>query len=648
LWGILLLTLGVAACVTAPRVVTDAELAAARKAGNVATLYDEIAKDAASRHTPDPVQQETLAALGHELATARIAEIDTHLAAAELDDGLLPLVAIRQAQASVVPMERWERASFTALTTHLDAARRATEAEVDRTKANIVHLAPEQVVEQVEANRRLLALHGVTDDGLAKLDAYEGDVLARQYGRGNEALERKLWGAAERALYRVVTLCPDYLDAPALLLQARQGAVKAAFLAALETGEVERAVALADLMRQVPDLTPLHTALQAKLGELADYFASVGSDRGMQGDFLGAFHAFRQVHEVRPAGGVSGDEEAAFLDHLARRARAALAARRPGLALGCYYLISDLDPTYPELRHGLHEAEEAILDFALKRVATLEFGSPEGAPQIGKVVSAKVTQYLFEEAADDVRIVERGMLDQILREHEIDSIQGGDAKLNLAGADYLIQGTVMEARVESSQFAGQKRKRVTTGHKQVTNPEHATWEALLPEKRATKAEPEKTLDEPVVEDVSYKVTVFRKVGAVGVSYRIVDAATTKLLFADSVRAQKEVEDESTEGVELGNFSIPFKMARLPSDMELLDNLAESVSNKIGTALLRFVGKPEVAFVRETTRLEGEGDDLAACEPCASALILDLRKGEETNGLRRRLEHHAAVAASLTF
>ncbi len=647
-WGIFLLVVGVAACATAPRLVSDAELAAARKAGTLATLYDEIAEDAAHRRTPDPVQQESLATLGHELATARLGEIDAHLAAAQLDDGLLPLAAIREARASAAPMERWEKTSFTALAAHLDAARRATEAEIDRTRAAIAHLAPEEVVEQVEANRRLLELHGVTEAGLAKLDAYEGDLLARQYERGNEALKRGLWGEAERSFRRVVAICPDYRDASTLLLQARQEAVKGAFLVVMEAGEVERAVALADLMRELPDLAPLHKELQPKLGELADYFAAVGGDRVMQGDFLGAFHAFLQAHAVRRATGVSGDEEVGFLDLLARRARAALAARRPGLALGCYYLIRDLDPTYPELRHGLREAGDAILDASLKRVATLEFGSPEGAAQIGKVVSAKVTQYLFQKAADDVRIVERGMLDQILREHEIDSIQGGDAKLNLAGADYLIQGTVMEARVESSQFAGQKRERAVTGHRQVANPDHAAWEALPPEKRAARPEPVKSLEEPITEDVSYKVTVFRKVAAVAVSYRIVDAATTKVLFADSVRAQKEVEDESTEGVKLGEFSIPFKMARLPSDMELLDRLAESVSNQIGEALLRFVGEPEAAFAREATRLEEEEDELGACEPCASALVLAQRKGKEIEGLRRRLEHHAAVAASLAF
>jgi len=642
------LLVGLAACVTAPRLATEAELAAARQAGNLATVYDEMAKDAATRHTPDPVQREALAALGHELATARLAEIDTHLAAAEMEGGLLPLAAIRQAAAAAAPMAAWEPTTLASLTTRLDAARQASEAEIARTKATLGHLAPGELVAQVVANRRLLELHGITDAGLAKLDAYEGELLGRQYDRGNEALQRALWGEAERAFRRVVMICPDYRDADALLIQARQEAVKAAFLAAMDAGEVERALALADLIRHLPDLAPLHAALQAKMGELADYFATVGGDRGMQGDFLGAFEAFLRVHEVHPAAGVSSDEEVAFLDHLARRGREALAAKRPGLALGCYYLIRDLDPTYPELHHGLHEANDAILDAALKRVATLEFGSPESAPQIGKVVSAKVTQYLFKEAADDVRIVERGMLDQILREHEIDSIQGGDAKLNLAGADYLIQGTVMEARVESSQFAGQKRQRATTGHHHEANPEHAKWEALPPERRATEAEPEKTIDTPVTEDVSYKVTVFRKVGAVAVSYRIVDAATTKVLFADSVRAQKEVEDESTEGVELGDFSIPFKMARLPSDMELLDGLAESVSNKIGTALLRFVGEPEAAFTRETARLEGEDDHLAACEPCASALVLRLRKGEEVDGLRSRLEHHAAVAASLAF
>jgi hypothetical protein len=149
---------------------------------------------------------------------------------------------------------------------------------------------------------------------------------------------------------------------------------------------------------------------------------------------------------------------------------------------------------------------------------------------------------------------------------------------------------------------------------------------------------------PRSEDVSIEVILYRKVGLFSVSYRVVDATTAKVVFTDSVRAKIQYEDTSSEGVELGDFKMEFKLASLPSDVEILSELADEASAKIGTELAEILKDPEMVYAEAGDRYVEEGNFAAAAAQYAYAIVLAERKDLEVGELRQSLRD-AAIAAS---
>jgi CRISPR/Cas system-associated exonuclease Cas4 (RecB family) len=125
---------------------------------------------------------------------------------------------------------------------------------------------------------------------------------------------------------------------------------------------------------------------------------------------------------------------------------------------------------------------------------------------------------------------------------------------------------------------------------------------------------------------------------------VIDAETARVMFTGSLREKAEHQDESSEGVELGEFSLKFKLAELPSDLEILAQLADAISLKIGQRLAEELKDPEVEYQKAAERHASEGNHVAASEQYAYAVALAERKGKPVDSLREKLRK-LAVASS---
>jgi hypothetical protein len=146
------------------------------------------------------------------------------------------------------------------------------------------------------------------------------------------------------------------------------------------------------------------------------------------------------------------------------------------------------------------------------------------------------------------------------------------------------------------------------------------------------------------EDVSNEITVHRKVGIMSVSFRVIDASTAKVVFADSVREKAQHEDTSSEGVELGTFKIDFKIANLPSDIEILATLADNVSTQIGDELAKVLADPEKTYQSNAERFDREANYEGAAQQYAYAIVLEERKDQDVEDLLAELRA-ASIASS---
>ncbi len=243
-----------------------------------------------------------------------------------------------------------------------------------------------------------------------------------------------------------------------------------------------------------------------------------------------------------------------------------------------------------------------------------------------------------------MRIVEREQLERILEECKRTDTCG-----DLDTADFIVQGTILDAKVETTSKVGRETRRVVTGQETITNPDHTRWMALREKERNKTPEPPRTLRQDVTEDVTIEVNNVRKVGIISVSYRVVEASSGRVLFTDSIQTKQEFQDEGRQGVQLGNFKQETDFVELPPDIEILSGaggLADKISEEIGVKLVTFLQDPEEQYSAGASRFVQEGDYLSAARKAAYSIVLRERKSKEMGTLKQDLKRYAMDSPAL--
>jgi hypothetical protein len=215
--------------------------------------------------------------------------------------------------------------------------------------------------------------------------------------------------------------------------------------------------------------------------------------------------------------------------------------------------------------------------------------------------------------------------------------------VQIDSADLLIQGTILEADVEGSTHDSNRKQRVVTERKQVNNPAYARWLELSSSERNKTPQPGRTLIKEIKEDINIKVTTVRKVAVLSISYRVVDAKSARVLYADSVQDKKKVSDQTIEGVQLGEFTSEYKVAELPSDSELLSELTATLAKRIGSKVVELLKDPEIEYQSNGQKFYDERNYVAASEEMAKSLVMILSKNKDADALTQTLREYAVAA-----
>ena len=411
---------------------------------------------------------------------------------------------------------------------------------------------------------------------------------------------------------------------------------------ALEGGRVGRTAEMLGEFAETDCFGEIKSGLAADAGPMVEDFGAMGQELSAAGDLSSAYDRYRDASVIstllldRKARlpGVDG-----FLKKVDARAQKAFDVGEYGVAWGLLNVMTELGPTTPQIRQRLRRTREEIARRAVRGVTAYPFEDPAtAAAKVGDAVSSKVVQHIFRTIPSDVRIVEREQLERILEECE-----RRNACEELDTVDYFIQGTILDAKVETTSKVGRETRRVVTGQETVTNPEYTRWTELRERERKKTPEPERTIRRDVTEDVTIEVNNVRKVGIISVSYRVVEASSGRVLSTESVQTRQEFEDEGRQGVQLGDFTQETDFVELPPDIEILsgqDGLAEKISEEISGKLVDFLKDPEEQYKTEAQRFVTEGDYIGAARKTAYAIVLSELKEKAFGALASDLKDYA--------
>ena len=491
--------------------------------------------------------------------------------------------------------------------------------------------------------KELEVLYG--NSGGDRLAQMREQLLSDNFDLVDQMVANKHFDQAISQLQQIVAISPNFRGAKDKLVEIEKTATQDTFIGYVRDGETVKALELLQVMAKGQYFEQQKSVVMPAAIELANYYVAMGMEATTEENLVDAYKMFTQARGVKGMFGIQGEEvtqESDFIDFVYTLYEEAYNKKSFGLALGYLSVISELRPQFPELETYTRLVTDNVMDQAVKRVSTTPFNGDNNNASLGRSIASKITQYVFDTLPQDVRVVERDQLDAVMREQEINALKQGSG-VQLDSADLLIQGTVLESDVETERNKSTKKMRVVTERREVSNPAYNQWLELSSSKRERTPQPDKTITRETKEDVSIGVTYVRKVAVMSISYRIVDAATARVLYADSVQEKKKVTDESTEGVELGEFKSPFKMADLPSNSELLSELTVQLSQRIGGKVVELLENPEKGYQSEGQRHFDERSFVNATEEVAKALVMSQSKNKPTTELTQMLRQYSMAA-----
>jgi curli biogenesis system outer membrane secretion channel CsgG len=634
----------------APPIVTAEDVAQAQQNGTLEALLDRIEVELASPNLkPDQrAQLEVLQGqVKEKLAAQLAAEVRAELGASEARIGdTLNKKVIEDQRGRIAPMAEWSPTAHQAMHDELDAEIVKTDAAIEEREARLATLEEDDVAGRIQLIDEIASLEHPDRPNAGSLAEKRSALLADLNQEATAAIEAENYDEARRLLETARDIDPEDMGTVAQLASVDTKVFERDFFRALEEGDPDAAYALLTSIAADESFDLIRPHLAPSAGVMSDYYASLGAEATAAGDVPEAWRRFGQAREIHALldDGPSKPpkEEAAFVKLLMQEYEKARKSEQLGLAWGYLNVVEFLQGDSPALRRQLRESREAVLQRAIKRLSVSSFETPESTnSEFGNNVASGIVQHLFKAIPNDVRMIERDQLDDIMREKNLDAATGGPG---LAAADYLVQGTILEAKVDSIDKIGKKTMRVVTEQIEGPNPEYNVWLNLSSKDRKKTPEPPKIVLRPRKEDVTIELTHHRKVGIFSVSYRVIDAETAKVVFADSVRAKAQHDDTSSEGVELGDFKMEFKLASLPSDIEILATLADEVSAEIGTKLAEVLADPEMTYRQNADRFAREANFAGAAQQYAYAIVLAQRKQKPTDDLELALRS-ACIASS---
>lgn len=378
-------------------------------------------------------------------------------------------------------------------------------------------------------------------------------------------------------------------------------AYESSFLSALGEGDLDQAYEVFTTMADAANFDRVSSKLEGTSQTMAEYFLAKADEAVYDGSQLArSVRLYAQADDMFDRLGLEAIPAKRFksmIEQLTKNFHARVDGQDYEAALAYLLMIGDFDETNSVYQTQVSAIKASIQQAAVRKIAPTEFVGADQAKDYSEVIAPFIAQYLFEHLPNDVRFIERQQLETIMRERQRKRQTGLPSPV-----DYLISGTVLKAKVDFTKREGRKLTRVVVGHESTPNPAYLTWLQLEAKEREKIPAPAETIDVEKTENISLGVTEHHKAGVFSLSYRLLDATSQKVLLPDSVTKQTELKDTSTEGVEIGEFVQPFRLARLPSDADILNGLAKEAALEIGAKLEESLANQEEQYLARAQQM----------------------------------------------
>ncbi|HEB90476.1 MAG TPA: hypothetical protein ENI85_12970, partial [Deltaproteobacteria bacterium] len=467
---LLVLAIGLGGCGggSGPKLEVPSDPKAADQA-ELETLFDQISLQLQSAKAGSDralTLERQLKTVGTELAQRAAAVIRTRLSETERMDGRLPLGAIERERGQVDLIKRWDADIHAKISAELEAEREATLAAIEQREARLAALAEDEILERLELLSDLSTLSGTGSEDQARYARQRDEILRAVSQEAEEAIRNEDYEKAQDLLGIVQEVNPEDEKTRQQKCEVDGKVILKRFANALETGRFSQTMTMLTEFSETDCFDEIKDGLRESAMPMVEAFGQLGQEAVSSNQLDLAYERYKDAATISK---LLLDRKArlpgmsAFLDKLDRQFEKAYEAGEYGVAWGYLNVMTEFGPMTPQIRQRLRQTRDEIRRRAVRGLTAYPFEDPKSSStRVGDAVASKVVQYIFRTIPSDVSIVEREQLERILEECE-----RRGACQDLDTADYIVQGTILDAKVETTEKSGTETKRVVTGQETV-------------------------------------------------------------------------------------------------------------------------------------------------------------------------------------
>jgi hypothetical protein len=264
--------------------------------------------------------------------------------------------------------------------------------------------------------------------------------------------------------------------------------------------------------------------------------------------------------------------ELQFLAIIDKKLKLAFESKNYLPAFGYLSILSEFQSEHPSIERYGQTLNNAMLEQATIKFVPSYLTDTKGHKQLSREVIFQVGKQLSDATKGHVKFIERALSSAEFTPSKV--LQKANP-----GAYYFFSGEILSASVTSSQKQIISEEEVLTSYLTVENPEYVAWSNLKRRQQEKLAQPEMTMQIPVMKNVEVVKDLVTKDARLAVSYRFAKAEG-KVVLVDAVDELISVSDEGNKGIDEGLFKQEEKLVELPSDEVLYQQLANAAAAKI--------------------------------------------------------------------
>src|SRR5690554_2470073 len=567
----ILVLLTLVSCSSEP-MISDLDVRASENHNQLESLYQRINEDLAASKSSSAVaqnRQQYLAIVGRKIAEQKERDILNRLQR-DLDKHTISVLGAELVQVNTI--EQYNREVYLELSMQLQQTIDNKEKQIREKEFQFEQLSDNQAVDKVQLLEQISAIYG--GEKAEQTQQRQIAYIDGLFEQANQAFTNKRYEDVKVFIANLSDIAPEDERLASLNYRLIAAEYEQKFWDALSKGKTDQAYATYTQLTKIPDYLEKNPDVVPIAEDMARYFVAEGNKQMGVYAISSAYQAYSRARFVQNSLGNNAqytEGELKFVDYIARRLSGYIDKQQWVPAYSFASILTELNPAHAIIQESIVDINNALLQEAGLKVVALAFMDVERGSSLGARMVNDIEQALTADGQQRMQIIQ-----EPVNKTQI-------AKKANAASYYFLSGEILDAVVSSKQTAIEETKTVEVSVKRIENPDYIAWTQLKKREKKNTQEPAATIEVPVEEQLTIQKTQLEKHALLTVAYRLT-SVNGQVVFADAIKEEVRVADESIAGLQRGLFQQEEKQAELPDNTSLLDDLSKTIAQQAASKI----------------------------------------------------------------